>query len=61
MRAIAFVLLGILCVVLAKGDSPKYSCPEYDVDFRGNDITCGDCGVPGVQTWENCGMMLKTF
>ena len=58
--AIAFVLLGISCMVLAKGDAPKYSCPEYDVDFHGSDITCGSgCGVPGVPTWEDCGMMVE--
>ena len=47
-------------MVFAKGDAPKYSCPEYDVDFHGSDITCGSgCGVPGVPTWEDCGMMVE--
>ena len=42
-------------MALAKDDTPKYSCPEVDVHFYGNDLEFG-CGVPGVVTWENCGM-----
>ena len=51
LAALALVLFGI---ALAKEDTPKYSCPEVDVDFDHNGVVDG--GVPGVVTWENCGM-----
>ena len=52
MKLMALVL-ALSCVALAKG-TPKYSCPEVDVDFLGNEIMC-DGGVPGVVSWEDCG------
>jgi hypothetical protein len=32
--------------------NPRYSCPEMDVDFYGNDIE----DVHDVTSWEDCGM-----
>ena len=57
MRLMVFVL-ALACVALAKEDAPKYSCPEVDVDFEGNDISLTE----GIVSWEDCGKYgLKEF
>ena len=52
-----FITLSVcLTMGLATEDAPKYSCPEVDVDFKDNNI---QDAVPGVVTWEDCGMANK--
>ena len=48
----------ILCVAFSSlawaQEQPRYSCPEYDVDFNGNNLEV----IEGVDSWEDCG---KTY
>ena len=32
-----------------------YSCPEQNYDFEGNDIGEVGKGIPGVNSWSDCG------
>ena len=53
MKLMALVLV-MSYMALSIEDTPKYSCPEIDVDFEGHDLQSEP--VPGVVSWEDCGM-----
>ena len=47
-----YIILGL--ILLSSGiaqEQSRYSCPEVDVDFEGNDIDT----VSNVQSWQDCG------
>ena len=46
-------LLALLSLTWAQ-EQPRYSCPEYDVDFDGNDLEV----IENVESWEDCGKTL---
>ena len=52
---LALTLLSTICLVsgvaLAEED-PRYYCPEYGMDFAGNDVY----RLENVPTWHECGM-----
>ena len=45
----------ILFGIMACGFGHAYNCPEYGLDFGGNDIHDVPYGIPGVNQWEDCG------
>ena len=61
MKLMVLILI-MSCITLATEDTPKYACPEEDVDFYGNDMLCDgydqyQCSVTGVVIWEDCGKL----
>ena len=52
MKLLLLLVAALLLVSVGVAqEQPRYSCPEYDVDFEGNDI---DKDLI-VDSWEDCG------
>ena len=45
------LLLAVLLSLGVTQDQPRYSCPEYDVDFEGHELA----QIPNTESWEDCG------
>ena len=52
MKTVA-IFVALLSLAWAQ-EQPRYSCPEYDFDFKGNDLEV----IENVDSWEDCG---KTY
>ena len=55
---VVVVVLGLVLVaalllvsVGVAQEQPRYSCPEYDVDFEGYELNM----IDNVASWEDCG------
>ena len=43
----------VLGLMVTSGEA--YNCPEYGLDFGGNDINDVPYGIPSVNSWNDCG------
>ena len=52
-----FFVSFFLQLVLSQTFVLGWNCPEYSVDFRGNDLDC----FTDVDSWETCGKKLENL
>ena len=52
MHLLVMVVM-ILGLMVTSGEA--YNCPEYGLDFGGNDINDVPYGIPSVNSWNDCG------
>lgn len=57
MKFIALFMIFFAIVGLEAIPEPRYSCPQWDVDFVGNDML--DNWI-SVESWEDCGKSYDT-